>query len=48
MHDCRVCNGNMCYTECLLEKMDILLSSYRRALCALAVTLFPAVPEKEV
>ena len=48
LRDCRVCKGNVCYTNSLVEKMDLPLYLHRRPVHALAVNQFPAVPEKEV
>jgi hypothetical protein len=31
-HDCRVCKGNVCYTEGVVEKMDLPLYLDRRPL----------------
>src|SRR3972149_2302261 len=35
-HDCRVDKGNACYTECVVEKVDLPLHLDRRPLYALA------------
>ena len=46
--DCRVYQGNACYTECVVEKGDLPLSVNRRPLYAPAVHQNPPMPEEAV